>query len=69
MYKTGDQMVIAAENLPEFSALLDRVKDEAEQLNETISQLSHFGFTISFSVNHAGGIEEASSVIRTIPVK
>ena len=51
MYTLGSELHISAENLPEFRALLAQAKKEAEQLNNTIAQLSHFEFLISFSAD------------------
>lgn len=70
MYVTGDQLKVSAENLPEFYRLLKQAKKEAEQLNQTISQLSCFEFSIGFSVaDHAGDMEAASSTVKTIPTQ
>ena len=70
MYVTGDQLKLSAENLPEFYRLLKQAKKEAEQLNQTIAQLSCFEFSIGFSVaDHAGDMEAASSTVKTIPTQ
>ena len=66
-----NHLKIDAVNLPQFYALLDKAKKEAQQLNDSIAKLSRFEFDIvvSATVSQAGDMEEASSVIRTIPTK
>lgn len=49
MYTVGSELRISAENLPEFRTLLAQAKREAEQLNNTIAQLSRFELMLSFS--------------------
>lgn len=49
MYTIGSELRISAENLPEFRVLLAQAKKEAEQLNNTIAQLSRFELLISFA--------------------
>lgn len=72
MYLQEEKLMISAENIPEFQKLLRKAEKEAEQLNQTLNQLSHFDFSIRFSVessSQAGEIEAASSAIDTIPKK
>lgn len=72
MYLQGEKLMISAENIPELHELIDKAKKEAEQLNQTLNQLSHFDLSIRFSVGNpdqTGEIDAASSVINTIPTK
>lgn len=66
-----NHLKIDAVNLPQFYALLDKAKKEAQQLNDSIAKLSRFEFDIvvSATIGQAGDMEDASSVIRTIPTK
>lgn len=38
-------------NLPEFQELVNRAKQQADQLQETINRLSKFELNIDFSIN------------------
>lgn len=72
MYLQGEKLMISAENIPELHELIDKAKKEAEQLNQTLNQLSRFDLSIRFSIGNpdqAGEIDAASSVINTIPTK
>lgn len=72
MYTVGSELRISAEGIPEFKALLEKARKEAEQLNNTIAQLSRFELSISFSAeskNQAGDMEAASSTINAMPTK
>jgi len=50
MYRVDNHLKISAKNLPEFRDLIDQAKREAQQLNETISNLSRFDFDIEFRI-------------------
>lgn len=65
------RLKIEASNLPEFKELLEKVEEEARQLNETISRLRNFEFNIDFSIaeSTSGVIEAASSVTSVIAIK
>ncbi len=72
MYLQGEKLMISVENIPELCELIDKAKKEAEQLNQTLNQLSHFDLSIHFSVgnsNEAGGVETVSSVNGTAPAQ
>lgn len=72
MYVRGNNLMVSATNLPDFNALLKRAEKEAEQLKQTLDQLSRFDFAIQFSIrgeNYAGDIDPASSVMSIIPTK
>ena len=72
MYLQGEKLMISAENIPELHELIGKAKKEAEQLNQTLNQLSHFDLSIHFSIGNpdqTGEIDAASSVINTIPIK
>jgi hypothetical protein len=65
-----DKLKIKAENLPQFYELLAQAKEEAQQLNDSISKLSRFEFDILFSVVRGQpeeDMEEASSTSSSIP--
>ena len=72
MYLQGEKLMISVENIPELIALIDNAKKEAEQLNQTLNQLSHFDLSIHFSVgssNETGGVETVSSANGTALVQ
>lgn len=45
------RLCIEVKNLPEFQNLITRAKNEADQLQRTIDQLSKFDLKIDFSVD------------------
>jgi len=49
MYVNKDKLMVEVQNLPTFSELLARAKEEARQLNQTIDELSRFELDIQFS--------------------
>lgn len=49
MYVNKDKLLVEVQNLPTFSELLARAKEEARQLNQTIDELSRFELDIQFS--------------------
>ena len=71
MYTSGNRLMVSVRNIPEFHALLEKAQKEAEQLNNTIAQLSRFDLVVSFDVldHQAGDMDAASSVIKTMPTK
>ena len=71
MFKSGNVLHVYATNSPEFAQLLGRAKKEAQQLNDTLSELSCFTFEFEFGVrkDQAGDMEEASSAINAMPTK
>ena len=71
MWTRENELLIKATNLPEFKELLVRAEKEAEQLRNTIAQLSRFELSIRFEVaqGQAGDMEAASSVMSTMPTK
>ena len=44
---------VEVKNLPEFQRLLKQAKEEADQLQKTINQLSNFYLHIDFSVSES----------------
>ena len=70
LHVTGSTFSLAAKNSREFKRLITKAEKEAQQLRETLRELSCFDFQISFSVeDQAGGIDSASSAISDIPTK
>ena len=72
MRVNGNVLFVSATNMPELSRLLAQAEKEMEQLEKTIFQLSHFEMAIHFctqSADQAGDMEEASSVMSTMPTK
>ncbi len=60
MYTNGNRLMISAENLPEFQALIEKAKKEAEQLDNTLRRLSNFEISLTLSVcggNQTGGVD------------
>ena len=74
MYKSslGPVLRVAAVNIPEFYALLDKANEQAAALRETMNKLNNFYFDFEVSVNRGaqtGGMEAASSITNVMPTK
>lgn len=70
MYSSGAKLMVAAKNSQEFKRLIEKAEKEAQQLHETLRELSCFDFQIGFSVeDQAGGMDFASSAINDMPTK
>lgn len=74
MYKAYQKPVlcVAAKNIPEFYALIEKAKEQADALQKTVDELNRFYFDLEISTTNAvqaGGMEEASSITSVIPTK
>ena len=72
MYIMNDALMVSAQNLPEFKKLLCQASEQAAQLNDTLSRLSRFDFSIQLSVRRSdqtGDMDAASSTISDMPMK
>lgn len=72
MYASENRLMISAENIPELYSLILQAKEEANQLNNTLSKLARFELTFAFSVNksgYAGGIDAARSESKSMFTK
>jgi len=50
--KNTSHFRVAVTNIHEFNELLHRAKKEAQQLNDTITELERFHLKVEMSVNH-----------------
>lgn len=65
-------LCVAAKNIPEFYALIEKAKEQSEALRETVNKLSCFYFDLEVSVNRekqSGEMVEASTITKVIPTK